>query len=112
MVNLKCPYSEIEILTSTLSMTSKVEAFLTEKSEDYFQEEIGRIVSDLKNKDTTENMAKHYGVSALDLINSPNYTKLAEEYREALGTNLIAKLESSFGFSKKEGWAFLVHCLK
>lgn len=100
---MKCPYSQFDLLSSKTSLVKKVEdpEFVLKVKE----------IDERAEEPSTDNIAKHYGITNLDLINSPNYTKLCDDYYEEKVKWFIKELEA-INLTHKEAWVFVMTMAK
>lgn len=102
MINV--PYNALDMRIALLGVDSKFEENETALLElgDKLNEKYG------SNKKTTI-MAEYYNISVLDLINSPNYKTLVEDYDEMITKELVQELCTKVGLTDKEAWAVVLH---
>ena len=97
-----CPYDEITLKLALLGLEKKIE-------DSDLAERVHSRISDFLVSDKAElnkQIAKHNGIDVIDLINSPNYGTLKEEYSTTLMMKSIDILKEET-FSDKEAWAIL-----
>lgn len=95
---LDCPYSDLELKIAAIGLANKFEdPEFVKKAEE---------VNNQAEQPTKENIAKFHGISVKDLIDSPNYKVLVEEYGDHKGKEIIRELEG-IGLSNKEAWVVL-----
>jgi len=102
MAEITCPYDEITLKLALLGLESRME------NED-LAERIHSRMSDFLINDKAElnkKIAKHNGIEITDLINSPNYEILKEEFSQTLLLKAIGILKEET-FSDKEAWALV-----
>jgi len=102
MAEMKCPYDEITLKLALLGLESKM-------ADDTLANKINARLSDFLISDKAEmnqKIAKHNGIEVVDLINSPNYTTLKEEFSQTLLLKAISILKEET-FTDKEAWALV-----
>lgn len=96
-------YSEFDLRLALIGLESR----------EGLQEILDRIVADFGGLTCPDGaefnriVAEHHGISVLDLINSPNFLALQEQYRVFMTTKIHDRLVAD-GFSDKEAWAILM----
>lgn len=92
-------YTEIELKIAMLAVARRFESEeeLTSKFEALVDTHTGTNVE-------PESVAKHNGITALELANSPNRETLVKEYMELMTSKLISDIKT-LGFTDKEAWA-------
>lgn len=99
---MKLPYSKLDLLVALLSI--KEDKISVEKGEEITEEILERrLPSD--NARINILIAEHNGISVIDLINSPNYQTLCQEYVDSVYTELVTKLAEAFELTEKQAWA-------
>ncbi len=102
MAEMVCPYDEITLKLALLGLEKKMEDMsLAEKINSRLAE---FLVSD--KAELNRQIAKHNGIEVPDLISSPNYNTLMEEYSQTLMMKAIGILKEE-SFTDKEAWALL-----
>ena len=102
MNEMKIPYSALELKVALLGIDSKI---INDEKDEKFAEKISSFVPKNKN-DLNKKIAEYNGVGVMDLINSPNYTILCNEYKEAVVKDLVRKVKDEFNLTSKQAWAF------
>ncbi len=102
MSEIKCPYDSITLKLALLGLDKKLE-------DDELAKKINIRMSEFLVTDKSEinkKIAEYNGISVIDLINSPNYSLLREEFSKTLILKAIDVLKEE-SFSDKEAWALL-----
>lgn len=96
-MTIKVPYSKTELLLAAITACSKIE----ENSE-----EIAAKLKKVSDEDISlnESVAKHNGISVLDLINSPNMPYLVEQWRAHCMEQALLVFKE-YGLTEKEAWS-------
>jgi len=102
---IKVPYTQWEMQIALLGIEKKFEE--NKEALEKVTAELGGKYGEGSKK--TEAIASHYGITVLDLINSPNYSKLVESFDEMVMKEIIGALRSEVGLDDKEAWG--VMCL-
>lgn len=103
---IKIPYSSMELRVALLNFDEN------KFSEDKIKE-LKSEFEDLSNdKDQNKRVAEYHGISVEQLINSPNYKVLCEEYGESIIYEFVKKLKEKFETTDKEAWALVLYCLE
>lgn len=101
-MNIDVPYDEMTLKIALISAGSKLdEEGLQEKLLENLAPYSPETPADLNKK-----IAEHHGISLLDLINSPNFISLKDDYL-LHHLALIRKIYKDFGFDDKEAWALM-----
>jgi len=100
---IKVPYNKLELQIALLDVEKKFEDN---------KDALEKLVKNLDetygdNSKKTSLIADHYGISVIDLINSPNYKTLVEEYDEILAKKIISSLCSDVGLDDIEAWGVI-----
>jgi hypothetical protein len=108
MQKMKVPYDVLTLKLALLEVAKKIEEYCKVHGEKAAEELVtgfaDGVPSDITNPDT----AAHHGITVEQLINSPNYSVLKEEYREHLFQGLKKKVSEAFGLTDKETWAMVL----
>lgn len=107
-MKINCPYDDLEINIAALGLNNKLEVIDAMLNDPEFTVKFSAPAS---KADLNKDIANFQGISISELINSPNYNTLVEEYKNSEVHRLLEYLKSK-GFSDKEAWAFLVLGLK
>lgn len=110
---MNCPYDEITLRIALLSANGKLVKISEEKGDvelmrlmDTAVKEMGEGPSD---KETlNKEVAAHNGVSVSDLIGSPNYQELVQEFCYSRVVKVIDNVKDLFGFTSQEAWAVIL----
>ena len=97
-MSVKCPYDELTLKIALISITEEQYALL-EKAPANFNIPQSKV-------ELNKAVADRNGMPMLDLLQSPNYTILMEEYSTFQVHNLIEDLEKR-GFTNKQAWGIL-----
>jgi hypothetical protein len=104
---MNCPYDKRTLRLTALEVDSKLTDEKIKKLEEIVEKQ--NTFNDISDKQVlNERVSKENGVSVVELINSPNYEKLIDEYTTKLAYELIEQIKSKVGFSDKEAWTLLV----
>lgn len=102
-MELNVPYDELSLKIALMGVSNKLEKDIS------LQERILNKISEVSPKteeSLNEKIAKHNGISVKDLIDSPNYLILKEEFaREKF--HEVRGIYLSEGFDDKESWAMM-----
>jgi len=102
MAEIVCPYDQLTLKLALLGLETKMEdTSLAEKINDRLSDFLVDDKAELNKR-----IAKHNGIEVTDLINSPNYKTLMEEYSQKLMMQAIDILKEE-SFTDKEAWALL-----
>lgn len=102
MADMNCPYDEITLKVALLGLNKKMEdEALGNRIKERLSEFLITDKADLNKK-----LAEYNGVGVLDIINSPNYTTLREEFSKTLILRAIDVLKEE-SFTDKEAWALI-----
>lgn len=102
MAEMNCPYDEITLKIALLGLDKKMEdEALALRIKERMAEFLITDKAELNKK-----IAEHNGVGVLDVINSPNYITLKEEFSRTLLLKSIDVLKEET-FSDKEAWALI-----
>ena len=100
---IKCPYDETTLKLALLGLDKKMEdEELTKKISIRLSESLPAYDKIELNK----KIAQYNGISVLDLINSPNYDTLKQEYYQNIINKAIVILKEE-SFTDKEAWALI-----
>lgn len=109
---VQCPYNELELLISLGAAAKKLEAYEEKNGKDSVTKKLDESgLSSPPDKQLNQEVANFHGVSLETLVNSPNYSKLKDEYGEHKLKQLLEFFESEFGLDNKEGWSLLAQSL-
>ncbi len=104
---MKIPYNDLELRIALLGIDG--EKFTDEKMKEIekkFKDKLPKQDSELNKK-----IAEYHGVSAIDLINSPNYKILCVEYQKNILEEFINEIVEKIGITKKQTWALVADYL-
>lgn len=99
MINIKCPYSPLEMMTTMVTFP------------DYgkeVQEKAGALIMEGLGKLTPPEIAKGYGITTLDLVNSPNFDTIMKAEAGKIVHGIARELVSQLGMTDREAWAILM----
>jgi len=102
MAEMVCPYDQITLKLALLGLEKKM-------ADDTLAEKVNSRLSEFLIADKAEmnkKIAQHNGIEVIDLINSPNYETLKEEFSQTLVVRAIAILKEE-SFTDKEAWALV-----
>jgi len=103
MAEMVCPYDKVTLQLALLGIEKKMDKEdLAKRVESRMSEFLVTDKAELNKK-----LAEHNGIEVIDLINSPNYETLKEEYSKSLMMKALDILKEE-SFSDKEAWALLV----
>ena len=100
---MQIPHSKIELMLAWISVDSG-EIDLGKAAE--IEEEVSRLCPADK-KELNEKIAAFNGIKAIELINSPNYGILCDEYHEFVFKKLVKRSVAELGLSEKQVWALI-----
>lgn len=101
-MNISIPYDEITLKTAAISASSKLE-------KEGIQEIILDKISQISPQSMSEfniKSAEFHGITLSELVNSPNYEILKNEYATH-NLSLIRNIYKESGFNDKESWALI-----
>lgn len=104
---MKLPYSKLDLQIALLTAITKLEKYEEEKNniENILNNEFPGLNTPAQvNKATAE----HFGISLTDLINSPNYEKLTDEYKTYVSHKIIDILKDKVKLTDKEARAIIL----
>jgi len=96
------PYNELELRIAAIGMEQKVE-----EHKDAIKNILESKSSFSTEADRYKEIADHYGITVVDLMNSPNLGTLLDKYGESIML-YIRKDLLDLGFEDKETWAFIL----
>lgn len=102
MAEMVCPYDEITLKIALIGLERKI-------ADESLAKKVNSRLSEFLVEDKSvlnKRIAKHNGIEVSDLINSPNYVTLKEEYSQTLVLKAIAVLKEET-FTDKEAWALV-----
>jgi len=100
------PYTDIEIKIALLRLGQRMDSKEFEDKLDAFTPE--KVAPDLMDKKALNKaIAESNGISVKDLINSPNYGTLKDEYTFGRIRDVIKLMESNLGLANDEAWAIM-----
>lgn len=105
---MESPYNKIELLAATISANKKLVAYSEKHGEPALEKAMNNLVEGHATDDLTGKIADHYKISRLDLVNSPNYKSLVDEFNVMTVKAIISDLKETFDFNDKESWAILL----
>ena len=98
---MKIPYSKLELSIALLEVEDLI------GDDEKFAAEMEQATVDLVKEPTPQNIANHFGISTLDLANSPNRQQMNQEFMEFGVRTVINYLVSKKGFTDKQAWALI-----
>jgi aminopeptidase N len=106
---MKCPYDSLTLTLESIKLAPKLNKMVEDIGEEVlskrmeaFAEKHNSINLEDKNK-----VAEFHSITVSELINSPNYKVLKEEYKEKCTQDVFNELKEQFQFNDKEVWALL-----
>jgi len=102
MAEMVCPYDEITLKIALLGLEKKI-------ADETLAKKVNSRLSEFLIEDKAvlnKRIANHNGIEVVDLINSPNYSTLKEEYSQTLILKAIGILKEET-FTDKEAWALV-----
>lgn len=96
---LKAPYSKWEMMGALGGITEE-----QAKKMEKLGEETDKLVPSNK-KELNAKTAEFHGITTEQLINSPNYQMLCQEFAESLIMNFIEILKKKVGLTEVQAWA-------
>jgi len=102
MSEITCPYDKITLQIALLGLEKKM-------ADDTLAEKINSKLSNFLIEDKSvlnKKIAEYNGIEVIDLINSPNYDTLKQEFSETLIHKSIEVLKEET-FTDKEAWALV-----
>lgn len=103
---MKIPYNELDIMVASIGLEGKLDAISKELGgEDKVLAVLVSAVGNITNDNFTAKCAEHYGVTPADLINSPNYSTLKEDFEQVSVGTIIKNIETGLKLTNVEAWA-------
>ena len=102
MINV--PYTAFDMRIALLCVNSKLD-----ENEAALMELGDKLNAKYGGNNKTTLIAEHYNITNIELVNSPNYKILVEEYDEMITKELVQELCSKVGLTDKESWATVLH---
>ena len=103
---IDCPYSREELKLALLGMD------MTKLESGEIADNINKAFIEcefLTSKGSSkESISKYHGITIKDLINSPNYSTLVDEYVGSQIRQVISIFKEQGGFSNKEAWGLII----
>ncbi len=105
---MEIPYTKFELLIAlaelklSLDDEEKLDKQLME-----IENEMSAEFSATDKKELNELIAKHHGIGVVELINSPNYRLLCDEYKNDALKKLVKKTVEKMGITEKAAWAII-----
>jgi len=93
------PYERHEIMMALISLDDSI--LNNTNVQDSIRQRL-----EVKQPELNTNAATFHGITVLDLINSPNYQTLIQQYQESLVLGTVEFLESQ-GYSNLEAWSVI-----
>lgn len=109
-MKVDCPYDQWALTMAGLGANRKLEEYEQAHGEGSVNASIEAFTNGLPKSGTPEYkqaVATMHGIGVIDLINSPNYEKLVEEYDLHLFDQLKKSFTSTFSLTDAETWAIL-----
>ena len=100
MSKIKFPYSQLEMIIALCGLRNDN---ISDEKLIFFSQEIEKLMPE-KKSDCNKKIAESNGIEVIDLINSPNYEILRDEYHAEVMTKLVEKMKDDFKFSDKQAW--------
>lgn len=101
---LKCPYDKLSILIALGQVPEEI--MTDENGEKLHNLFAGKFPKDLAEKKKL--IASSNGITVMELINSPNYEKLVEEYEDEAITSIRTEVKTLFGFTDEQSWGIIL----
>ena len=101
---IKLPNSAFDLQITLVGLENRIEEL-----EPAFEEIKSELIA-LHGADAAkfkENAANFHGIGLLDLINSPNYSILMNEYKDTIWNLIHTKIMKKLNLKEKEAWALL-----
>lgn len=113
MSGIQCPYNALELKTSLFAVSNKIEAYDKQHGEGASGNKLEELFAALTKDDEDpktgkEQIAAFHGITVEQLINSPNYQTLQNEYGTAKLDKIRATLGAEFGLDDRQTWAFVL----
>lgn len=96
------PYSKWDLIIAGTSLGDKLEA---SKLEELGKEFEGRMPPEMK--DRNKKIAESHGISVKQLIDSPNYQILCDEYNKKVVQDLVSAIQKKLNITNIQAWAIL-----
>ena len=104
-MELNCPYNQLQLMTAGLSAQNKLTT-MGEKKVEELMEKINNVSSIKTKAELNDAVATSNGITLSELINSPNYSVLIDDYEKRIFNQGIQIL-SDYGFTDIECWALV-----
>ena len=107
---VECPHDKLALQIAMLSASRKIEEYEKKNGEGSMIKKIeeAKLEAPQSVADLNKSTAEFHGITVEQLINSPNYNKLKEEFGESAIERLLKFLNAEFELSNPEGWAILM----
>lgn len=104
MADINCPYHAVDLKIALIGVGN----LLTPEVQEKIVAQLNTIGDGIEDRASlNKKAAEFHGISMEMLINSPNMSELASQYRNHLFYEAIKVLEG-LGFSNKQAWACLL----
>lgn len=104
---MNVPYDKLSLQVAMLSAGNKLVAYEAANGEGSLEAKITALglQSPPSGAELNAQTAAHHGITVPELIGSPNYARLKEEYGEHMTLKVIDAMKDAFGLEDKEAWA-------
>lgn len=102
---MRIPYSEIQLHTALIGLKKKLNEENQKKLEELTIE--FKVLLPDEKKSLNQTISQFHGISVEQLINSPNYSILCQEYKEHVLKKLAQSLKEKIGVTDEQAWALI-----
>lgn len=101
---MKIPYSGLEL---RVALIGAMHAVTDKKSMRALEKLVKELGLPVEKEDLNKKIARFNGISVAELINSPNYSLLRDEYLDNSMAGIIDKMVVKFHITQKEAYALV-----
>lgn len=106
-MKLELPYNKTELIIAFHSATEKMSSNLSlDEIENHLKEISSEFEANTNN--INQAVADTHNITVEDLINSPNYLTLKQEYARGLFIGVVRKVKEKFNLTEIEAWSITV----
>ena len=98
---MKVPYIELELTIATIGLEDLI------GDDEKLADDMDKATLELVKEPTPQNIANHFGITTLELANSPNRQQMSDEFMEIGVRCVINYLKTDKGFTDKQAWALV-----
>lgn len=115
---MKIPYDKFQLKMALVGLEKK---FPGTETEEEMHEKLKMIADDLgdfatkqipdEKSEINKKIAEFHGIQVVDLLNSPNYQILCDEYITDIVKQMVSRLKIDLVLNDVEAWAFLARAM-